>query len=157
MNMNIQTSNSVTVIAMALRTTLAKINEDVAELPNQLSADLIPAGLLPTGPMMFLYDGLTPDPHEEFDLRIGLPVSKDDAARYKGPYKSYRLEPFQFVETVLHGDIAQLGPDAYEPLLANIGKAGMKMTGFSREVYQNFVDLDAADNETRVQIGVQAA
>ena len=157
MNMTIQTSNSVSVIAIALKTTLAKINDDVAELPNQLSADLIPAGILPTGPMMFLYDGVTPDPNKEFDLRIALPVSTDDAARYKGPYKSYRLEPFHFVETVLYGDIAQLGPNAYEPLLANIGKAGMTMTGFAREVYQNFVDLDAADNETRVQIGVQAA
>jgi len=86
-----------------------------------------------------------------------LPVSTEDVARYKGPYKSYRLEPFHFVETVLHGDIAQLGPNAYEPLLASIGKAGLKMTGFSREVYQNFVDLDADDNETRVQIGVQAS
>jgi len=157
MNMTIQTSNSVSVIAIALSTTLAKINDDVAELPNQLSADLIPAGILPTGPMMFLYDGVTLDPNKEFDLRIGLPVSKDDAARYKGPYKSYRLEPFDFVETVLHGDIAQLGPNAYEPLFSNIGKAGMTMTGLSREVYQNFVELDADDNETRVQIGVRAA
>ena len=154
MNMIIQTSNSVSVIAIALRTTLSKINQDVIDLPNQLTADLIPAGVLPTGPMMFLYDGVTPDPHKEFDLRIALPVSTDDAARYKGRYKPYRLEPFQFVETVLHGDIAQLGPKAYEPLLANIGKAGMNMTGFSREVYQNFVDLDSEDNETRVQIGV---
>lgn len=157
MNMNIQTSNSVSVIAIALRTNLANINQDVGELPDKLSADLIPAGILPTGPMMFLYDGVTPDPHKEFDLRIGLPVSTDDAARYKGPYKSYRLEPFHFVETVLHGDVAQLGPNAYEPLLSNIGKTGLKMTGFSREVYQNFVDLDSDDNETRVQIGVQAA
>lgn len=157
MNMNIQTSNSVSVIAIALRTTLANINKDVADLPNQLSADLIPAGILPTGPMMFLYDGVTPDLHNEFDLRIALPVSTDDVARYKGPYKSYRLEPIHFVETVLHGDIAQLGPKAYEPLLANIGQAGMNMTGFAREVYQNYVDLDADDNETRVQIGVQVS
>jgi len=106
---------------------------------------------------MFIYDGVTPDPHNEFDLRIGLPASTNDVTRYKGPYKSYRLEPFQFVETVLHGDIAQLGPKAYEPLLAEIGEAGMRMTGFSREIYQNFIDIDADDNETRVQIGVQAA
>jgi len=157
MNMNIQQANGVSVVAIALRTTLANINKDVADLPDKLAADLIPAGILPTGPMMFIYEGVTPDPHNEFDLRIGLPVSVEDAARYKGPYQSHRLEPFHFVETVLHGDIAQLGPKAYEPLLANIGERGLKMTGFSREVYQNFVDLDADDNETRVQIGVQAA
>jgi len=157
MNMTIQTSNSVSVIAIALRTTLANITKDVGELPNQLAAELIPAGIMPTGPMMFLYDGVTPDPNNEFDLRIALPVSTDDAARYKGPYKSQRLEPFHFVETVLYGDIAQLGPKAYEPLLANIGKARMPMTGFAREVYQNFVDLESDDNETRVQVGVQAA
>jgi len=156
MNMNIQTSNSVSVMSTALRTTLASITKDVADLPERLTADLISAGIVPTGPMMFLYDGVTPDPQNEFDLRIVLPVSTDDVARYKGPYKSYRLEPFHFVETVLHGDIEQLGPVAYEPLLANIAKAGMKMTGFSREVYQNFVAPSDDDNETRVQIGVQA-
>jgi len=155
--MNVQTSNGVSIIAIPLRTTLASITKDVGELPDVLAADLIPAGIMPTGPMMFVYDGVSPDPHAEFDLRIGLPVSTEDVERYNGPYKSYRLEPFHFVETVLHGDIAQLGPKAYEPLLRDIGQQGLTMTGFSREVYQNFIDADAADNETRVQIGVQAA
>lgn len=155
--MHIQTSNSVSIIAVQLRTTLATITNDVGQIPDQLTADLIPAGILPTGPMMFVYEGVTPDPHNQFDLRIGLPVSMADAERYEGPYKSHRLDPFEFVETVLHGDIAQLGPKAYEPLLNEIGKSGLSMTGFSREVYQNFVDYDSDDNETRVQIGVQAA
>ena len=149
-------SNGTSIIAIQVRTTLATIHEDVKDLPDQLSADLIPAGVLPTGPMMFLYEGVTADPHNEFDLRIGLPVSNEDAARYKGPYKSFRLEPFHFVEAVLYGDIAELGPKVYEPLLGDITKAGLTMTGFAREVYQNFVDMTSADNETRVQIGVQA-
>ncbi len=152
--MNIITSNGVSLIAMQLRTTLATITDDVKNLPDALSADLIPAGILPTGPMMFLYQGVNNDPHNEFDLRIGLPVSNEDAARYKGPYVSFRLEPFQFVETVLYGDIAQLGPKAYEPIMAEIEKAGLALSGFAREVYQNFVDETSADNETRVQIGV---
>lgn len=152
--MKIITSNGTSMIAMQLRSTLATINEDVKELPEKLSGDLMPAGILPTGPMMFLYQGVNQDPHNEFDLRIGLPVSSDDAARYKGPYLSFRLEPFQFVETVLYGDLAELGPKAYEPLFAEIEKQGLTMTGFSREVYQNFVDAASPDNETRVQIGV---
>ena len=154
--MNVITSNSVSVVAMQLRTTLATINTDVKELPNRLAADLIPAGLLPTGPMMFLYEGVNADVHNEFDLRIALPVSMPDAARYKGPYITSRLEPFHFVETVLYGDIAELGPKAYEPLLNEISAAGLTMTGYSREVYQNFVDEQSPDNETRVQIGVVA-
>jgi len=154
--MNILTSNSVSIIAMPMRTTLARITDDVAQLPEKLAADLIPAGLLPTGPMMFLYDGLTADPNAEFDLRISLPLSIEDVSRYKGEYTASRLEPFHFVETVLHGDIAELGPKAYEPLLAEIHSAGLGMTGFAREVYQNFVSPDSADNETRVQIGVIA-
>lgn len=154
--MKIITSNSVSIVGMQLRSTLATINEDVKELPDKLAADLIPAGLLPTGPMMFNYHGVTPDPHNEFDLQIALPLSVDDVARYKGPYITSRLEPFHFVETVMYGDLANLGPDAYEPLLADIHAAGLTMTGFSREVYQNFVDYASADNETRVQIGVVA-
>lgn len=154
--MNIITSNSVSIISMQLRTTLATITEDVKVLPDKLAADLIPAGLMPTGPMMFLYEGVTEDLHNEFDLRIALPVSTDDVARYKGPYIASRLEPFHFVEIVLYGDIADLGPKAYGPLLADINAAGLTMTGFSREVYQNFVSPESADNETRIQIGVVA-
>lgn len=154
--MNILTSNSVSVVHMQLRTTHATITNDVGELPNKLAADLIPAGLMPTGPMMFLYDGVDADPHNEYDLRIALPVSVDDCARYKGPYTASRLEPFHFVETVLYGDIAELGPKAYEPLINEINAAGLTMTGFSREVYQNFVEPSSADNETRIQIGVVA-
>jgi len=141
---------------MQLRSTLATINDDVKDLPDNLAADLIPAGLLPTGPMMFIYQGVNADPHNEFDLRIALPLSTDDIARYKGPHISSRLEPFHFVEAVLYGDLANLGPKAYEPLLADIHTAGLSMTGFSREVYQNFVDYGSPDNETRVQIGVVA-
>ncbi len=128
--MNIQTSNNVSVIASQMRTTLATINQDVADSPEKLFTDLMAAGLSPSGPMMFIYTGVTPDPHNEFDLRIALPVSKEDAAKYAGSNLSIRFEPFHFVEAVLHGNIAQLGPDAYEPLLADLGKAGLKMTGF---------------------------
>jgi len=154
--MNVQTSNAVSFIGTQLRTTLATINADVGNIPETLAADLIPAGLLPTGPMMFIYDGVTMDPDHEFDLRIGLPVSLEDAARYKGKHLVQRLEPFQFVETVLYGDIAKLGEEAYEPLFTEMGKAGLAPNGFGREVYQNFVDLTSPDNETRVQVGVAA-
>jgi len=154
--MNIQTSNGVSFVGIKMRTTLATINQDVGNIPETLAADLIPAGLLPTGPMMFIYDGVTMDPDNEFDLRIGLPVSVEDAARYKGQHLVDRLEPFQFVETVLYGDIAKLNDDAYAPLFAEMGKAGLTPNGFGREVYQNFVDLSSPDNETRVQVGVVA-
>ena len=154
--MNILTSNSVSVVYMQLRTTHATITKDVADLPDKLAADLIPAGLLPTGPMMFLYDGVDADPHNEYDLRIALPISIADSAKYKGPYTASRLEPFHFVETVLHGDLAELGPKGYEPIINDINAAGLTMTGYSREVYQNFVDASSADNETRIQIGVVA-
>lgn len=154
--MNIFTSNSVSVIYKQLRTTHANITTDVAELPGKLAANLIQVGLMPTGPMMFLYEGVDADPHNEYDLRIALPVSIAESEKYKGPYTTARLEPFHFVETVLHGDLAQLGPKAYEPLINDINAAGLTMTGYSREVYQNFVDASSADNETRIQIGVVA-
>lgn len=154
--MKIHTSNSVSIVAMQLRSTLDTIVKDVADLPEKLAADLIPAGMLPTGPMMFLYDDVIDDPHHEFDLRIALPLSVDDIARYKGPYTTTRLEPFHFVETVLYGDIAELGPKAYEPLFQEIHASGLTVTRFVREVYQNFVDPSSPDNETRVQVGVVA-
>lgn len=153
--MNIQTSNSVSAIAIKLRTTLGTITRDVDGLPEALFGDLLQAGIQPTGPMMFIYDGVTGDPDTAVDLRIAIPVSKADAAQYNGSNTTMRLEPFHFVETVLHGDIAQLGPKAYEPLYGQIQQSGLIMTGFAREVYQNFVDTQSEDNETRVQVGVK--
>jgi len=104
--------------------------------------------------MMFLYNGVTNDPHKEFNLRIALPVSKGDIDRYTGTAAKDRLEPFQFVESVLHGNIDQLGSKAYEPLMSEMAQTGTQYSGFTREVYQNFVDPTSEDNETRVQIGV---
>lgn len=153
--MNIQTSNSVSAIAIKLRSTLNTIFKDVDGLPESLFAELGALGIQPVGPMMFIYDGCTGEPDTEFDLRIALPVSAENASSYKGKYLSFRLPPFQFVETVLHGDISQLGPKAYEPLIAQIHQSGLSMTGFNREVYQTFIDEPSDDNETRVQVGVK--
>ena len=152
--MQIHTSNSVSVIAIQIRTTLETINRDVGELPESLAADIIQLGIKPTGPMMFLYNDVTADPKKPFDMRIASPVSQEDAARYSGEHTVTRLEPFSFVEIVLHGDLAGLAERAYQPLLKQIGERGLSMTGFSREVYQNFENPSSADNETRVQIGV---
>jgi len=139
---------------MELTTTLASIVKDVADTPEKLGGDLAQSGIQPTGPMMFLYYGVTNDPHKEFTLRVALPVSKDDLNQYAGTAAKDRLQPFQFVESVLYGDIEQLGPKAYEPLMSEMAQTDTQYSGFVREVYQNFVDPTSADNETRVQIGV---
>jgi len=104
--MNVLTSNSVSILSVELTTTLASIVKDVADTPEKLGGDLAQAGIQPTGPMMFLYDGVTNDPHKEFNLRVALPVSKGDLEQYAGTATKDRLEPFQFVESVLHGNIS---------------------------------------------------
>jgi|GEM_PF-1280169 len=153
--MQIQTSNAVSVIAIELETKVNDIVKDVGELPEKLAGDLVSQGIMPTGPMQFLYAGMSEDPEASFQLRIALPVSKANAERYEGPHKVSRLEPFQFVESVLYGDIAELENKAYDPLIGEIHKAGLTMTGAGREVYQNFDGPDSADNETRVQIVIK--
>lgn len=155
--MNIITSNGMNILFIKLRATLATINKDVDGLPEKLFAEFGSAGIVPTGPMMFVYNGVNGDPHTEFDLRIALPLSGTDSDRYTGELKKDRLEPFDFVETVLYGDIADLGPKAYEPLMEKMGAASLIPIGYVREIYQNFVDMDSPDNETRVQVAVQAA
>jgi len=154
--MQIHTSNAVSLVAVELTTSLAKIYQDVGTTPESFAGELIQSGLRPSGPMMFLYEGLTEDIDKEFKMQITLPVSAEDAERYSGANKVKRLEPFQFVEIVLHGDIKRLSDKAYAPIMEQIAKEGLVPTGFSREVYQNFVDPSSADNETRVQIGVVA-
>lgn len=153
--MHIQTSNSVSLITLPLRSTLNRVKDDVDLKPEKLFVEFGRAGIQPTGPMQFVYKGITADRDAEFDLNISLPVSVQDAQNYKGDYPVVRLNPFQFVEIVMHGDINKIDINAYEPLIKQITGAGLTMTGIVREVYQNYVDMTSEDNETRVQIGVQ--
>jgi len=154
--MHIQTSNGVSLITLPLRSTLNRVKADVDLLPEKLFAELGRVNIQPTGPMMFVYDGISANPDAEFDLNISLPVSVQDGQNYSGDHPVIRLAPFHFVETVRFGDINKIDVDAYEPLIDEITRAGLTMTGFVREVYQNYVDMTSEDNETRVQIGVQA-
>ena len=153
--MHIQTSNGVSLITLPLRSTLNRVKNDVDLMPEKLFGEFGRAGIQPTGPMMFVYNGITADRDAEFDLNISLPVSVPVAKNYKGNHPVIRLEPFQFVETVMYGDINKIDVNAYEPLIGQIMGAGLTMTGFVREVYQNFVDMTSEDNETRVQIGIK--
>lgn len=153
--MQIHTSNSVSLITLPLRSTLNRVKDDVDLKPEQVFAEFGRAGLQPTGPMQFVYNGISANRDAEFHMNISLPVSEKDAENYSGEFTLIRLEPFQFVEIVMFGDINKIDQNAYEPLIGQIMAEGLQMTGFVREVYQNYVDMTSADNETRVQIGVQ--
>lgn len=153
--MNIQKSNGVTVIGTALRTTLDSIVSDVGELPMQVAENILTAGIQPAGPMMFVYNGLSGDRQALFDLNVALPVAPEHTAQYKNQSEVTRVEPFHYVETVLHGDIAKLDKEAYEPLFAKIHAAGLVPTGFVREIYQTFINTSHEDNVTQVQVGVK--
>lgn len=154
--MNIVKSNGISYIGKALKSTLNTINSDVGQIPETLIGELAPSGFIPTGPMMFLYKGLDGKRDTQFDLTIALPVSQADAKRYEGELLTGRLEPFSFVERVHYGDISELDTRTYEPLHRDLAAAGIVPNGEAREIYQNFIGPDAADNETRVQVGVVA-
>jgi len=153
--MQIHTSNSVSLITLPLRSTLNRVKADVDLKPEKLFAEFGRAGIQPTGPMQFVYNGISADRDAEFDLNISLPVSMEVAQNYKGDHPVIRLEPFNYVEIVMHGDINKIDVNAYEPLIGQIMSEGLTMTDRVREVYQNYVDMTSDDNETRVQIGVQ--
>ncbi len=153
--MNISKSNGVTVIGTALTSTLDTIVGDVGDLPMKVAENVLSSGLQPAGPMMFIYNGVSSDRQAVFDLNVALPVAPERAATYKNPSDVTRLEPFHYVETVLHGDIAKLDKEAYEPLFSKIHGAGLVPTGFVREIYQTFIDASHEDNVTHVQVGVK--
>ncbi len=151
--MEIKTVNAQPAISLHLKTKLNSIHQDVADKPEQLMHALASANISPTGPMVFVYRNMTPNPSAIFDLEIALPVSSTKG--YKGVAKASTLGKLHYVETVHKGDLQSMGEQTYPTFFGAIKTANLQVGSESREVYTHFVDAGSADNITHIQVGVQ--
>lgn len=151
-HMNHQLSQAIDVVSIHLQTSLATLLNDIGNLPEALMADLAEKGIDMQGPMIFIYRNCTGDMSKPFDLEIAQPVAK--ATVYEGPYQRGTLEPFTYVERRFKGSLEHIGPQGYEPFIADLQAAGFTLSDQCREVYTQYEGYDAASNLTDIQMGI---
>jgi effector-binding domain-containing protein len=141
----------IPVIFFSTRTSLKELGQFTYSIAKKLYEEAAKQGLLPSGPLQWIYIGADGKADTVFALEIALPVhgqvKKDSAFPHK------QLPPFDCISTIHHGAWEHLF-ETYDHLIDDIHSKGRKMTGFCREQYL-YMDLDnPANNITEVQIGI---
>lgn len=149
--MEIKTSDAQPALCLRLNTKLSTLPQDVAGHPERLVQAVVDAKMQPTGPMVFVYRNMTDDLQAVFELEIALPVAT--TTDYSGEASVTTLGDLRYAETTHTGDLRQLG-ETYQIFFAQLGEAGLKPAGETREVYTHFVDSISADNITHIQVGL---
>jgi len=107
----------------------------------------------PSGPLVFVFDGVTGQPDEPFDLTLAQTVADKDA-KLEG-YTNQPLPAFHCVSFYFTGRYADL-PKAYGRVMREVNEGGYVMTGVNREVCLYHESDDSANNITEIQIEVRA-
>jgi effector-binding domain-containing protein len=139
-----------TALCFTTRTTLATIS-DWNHVAGELFTEAAQLGLAITGPIQYVYTGVTGNETNEFQLEIALPIaaSADSAGTFI--YKNFA--DFQCVSYTYVGHWENL-PAVYDALFGQLYGGGRKNDGHVREVY---INVDSAKPETcvtEIQIGL---
>lgn len=148
--MELKTTPPVKVLYANFTTTLNKIKAYVGTIPEELYTEAAKCGLVPTGPQIWLYTGMTMDMDAEFNLDIALPVSGDAKS---DKFEIKELPAFKCATTMHMGSWDNLAV-TYEKLIGELMAQGQKMTGVFREVYLNVDFVTVEENLTEVQAGI---
>lgn len=133
------------------KTTLSKINDYADKAAPELLAEMEKSGIEATGPMEFIYFGVSKAPNKVFTLRIAVPVVKEKTCS-KGFYFQ-TASAFKCVDQVYKGDINKIS-SAYDQIFQRIFKNNLQPNDEVREVYLHYEDLTSEKNITEIQIGV---
>ena len=142
---------AIPVLFFTTRTSLKEIGQFVGTVALQLYAEATKQGLLPTGPLQWVYIGADGKPDTVFALEIALPVNGQPKQESIFLYKE--LPPFECV-AVLHQGAWDHLYETYDRVIDEIYSQGKKMTGFCREQYIYMDFNNPVNNITEVQIGV---
>ena len=139
-----------TVFCETMPTTLSKIAQYVGTTPARIMTEATEAGFGRCGPQIWLYEGTTDNPDDEFQLTIAIPVEG-------GPQdhpKLQKLDSFYCAETDVKGNWVQFA-SIYSEFIGILMGQKKELTNVCREVYHE-VDFDNPDNNrTAIQIGIK--
>jgi effector-binding domain-containing protein len=141
-----------TVIMYSLQSTLATMQKDVADIPNELMSKAQQLGLEIAGPQMWQYVGSDGQPNTKFKLDICIPVK--EAKGDPGKFKFATLPEFNCISEIHKGSWDKLG-NVYQRIMGEITRKSIPITGTSREIY---ITCDFGNPEncvTEVQMEIQ--
>lgn len=120
----------VAVLGIRVKTSLARISEDVGRCFGAIYGYAGPAGLTPAGPPFILY--FTMEMAEEFEMEVCAPVMGE--GKGEGEIEYHTVAGGKFVTTKHIGAYDEIG-GAYEALVTYAKEKGLNMTMPAREVY----------------------
>ncbi len=139
-----------TAMCFTTRTTLATISA-WNHVAGELFEEATRLGLTITGPIQYIYTGVTGNETNEFQLDIVLPISAPLAL--PEPFDYRRIAGFSCVAYTYVGHWENL-PAVYDQLFAQLYGGGRKNDGHVREAY---IHVDGENPEscvTEIQIGL---
>lgn len=132
-----------------LKTTLNKLHDDVEKVADKFIANATQKLEL-VGPMEFIYFDATEDKDKEFTLRLAFPVSQEKEVN---GINFERAGNFKCASHEHAGSVSDLHP-VYDKFFGEIISQNLKPTNQVREVYHQFTTMEASDNLTEIQIGL---
>ncbi len=140
-------------ITCEIETTLTSLLNDLGTIPEDIMGELSEQSLAPTGPLVFAYLGECVDMTSPIKVKVIAPVESID--NYKGKFKAEIIEEIEAYEKEYVGNLMEIGPKGYEPMMKILGEAGLKPTIQCREVYTKWVSPESMENEIQIQIEVK--
>jgi len=140
-----------TVLMYSLKTSLAKMTQDVGDITNELMAVATKSGLEITGPQIWQYTNSDGQPNTKFTLEICIPVK--EAKGDPGKFKFVTLPEFKCISEIHKGPWNKMG-NVYQRIMGEITRKSIPMTGISREVYITFDFVNQENNVTEVQMEI---
>jgi len=139
-----------TVFCETMTTTLRQIGQYVGTTPMRLMDEAAKAGFEQCAPQVWLYEGATGNPDEEFQLTIAIPV-KGDAKKHA---KLQQLAAFYCAEQTVKGSWEQFAT-VYPEFIGNLMGQKKELTNVCREIYQEVDFANPDNNRTAIQIGIK--
>jgi effector-binding domain-containing protein len=148
-----KTLPAMQVLYFTTKTTLAKLQDVVIHVPDDMYKEAIKQGLFISGPQYWIYYGADGKPDTEFTLDIVIPVNGTMNGESKYAIKT--LESFKYVSTIHHGDWKELGK-TYEKVIGWVfgNQLSMLPSKECREMYLNIDLRNTSNNITEVMIGI---
>jgi len=151
--MRIQQFPAVTVLCGQARATLGELTGAIEQLMPAVQRELRDNHLEVTGPPIFVYRGMVPDPTQPFTLEIGFPVSQETRAANKS-FTVKKLEALRCATVLFSGPVGRMG-EAHQALFGAIFAAGRQPAGEVREMYLYWEGPQSPNNVVLIQAEVR--
>lgn len=145
-----QETTAFSALCFTTRTTLATLS-DWNHVPDELYTEADRLGLQMTGPIQYIYTGVTGDVSNEFQLDIAFPVATPADSAGTFTYKTFA--GFRCATCTYMGAWADFSA-VYDALFGQLYGSGRRNDGHIREVYAVVDFENPANCVTEIQIGL---